>query len=399
MRSQGRRDRLLFGLINPHSRRSVLVLLGVGTVACAVWLSNSRASAAEQFRTRPGVVIGHQAFQAAFHRDNAASSSAIDEQASVLEGWLEDEFDESAFDGTVEDPQRLVAAPITDITVRSCVVSPYIVDVCAPKTTMREEAVMGRWTRLNKDINKRIGMYYLYIYVRRRLPSSRVPVITDIKLDDSVLDAFDLETTAGSSWLQADTSVRTALYPSLPAKYLRYRLTEQNEIDDARRANGGDAGDLEPITGLDVLYGDDTVQPLPGYTRMDSMITGGQDDPKRQKPNGKGSRPGVTLAYRKKLPSICIHCLQERQALTVCDHLETVPKPQLYFNRRGKYRILQVADLHLSVGPGDCRDVDPSVKAECQEVGADRYSLQWLERALDTSKPDLVVLTGDQFRP
>lgn len=34
---------------------------------------------------------------------------------------------------------------------------------------------------------------------------------------------------------------------------------------------------------------------------------------------------------------------------------------------------------------------------ECNSVGADNYSLTWLQSSLDSLKPDLVVFTGDQL--
>jgi hypothetical protein len=46
---------------------------------------------------------------------------------------------------------------------------------------------------------------------------------------------------------------------------------------------------------------------------------------------------------------------------------------------------MTVADLHFSVGSGECRDTD---KNPC--VG-DAETLKWLGEALDAEKPDLVV--------
>jgi predicted MPP superfamily phosphohydrolase len=41
--------------------------------------------------------------------------------------------------------------------------------------------------------------------------------------------------------------------------------------------------------------------------------------------------------------------------------------------------------------------MDAMQKAECESLGADVYSLQWLAAALEWTKPDLVVLSGDQL--
>lgn len=44
-----------------------------------------------------------------------------------------------------------------------------------------------------------------------------------------------------------------------------------------------------------------------------------------------------------------------------------------------------VADLHFSVGSGECRDTD---KTPCT---GDVDTIAWLQEALDAEKPDLVV--------
>ena len=64
----------------------------------------------------------------------------------------------------------------------------------------------------------------------------------------------------------------------------------------------------------------------------------------------------------------------------------------LHFSRDGRYKILQVADLHFSVSPGACRDTN----IDCTG-GGDNATMSLLSRALDIEKPDLVVFTGDQL--
>lgn len=66
--------------------------------------------------------------------------------------------------------------------------------------------------------------------------------------------------------------------------------------------------------------------------------------------------------------------------------------PPLHFSKDGKFRILQVADLHFSVSEGLCRD---TILSPCEN--SDNLTSTLLEKVLDAEKPDLVVFTGDQL--
>lgn len=65
--------------------------------------------------------------------------------------------------------------------------------------------------------------------------------------------------------------------------------------------------------------------------------------------------------------------------------------PDLHFSHEGKFKILQVADLHYSVSLGHCRDVD----WPCEH--SDNLTNTLLGHVMDEEKPDLVVFTGDQL--
>ncbi|EPS43820.1 hypothetical protein H072_2089 [Dactylellina haptotyla CBS 200.50] len=68
--------------------------------------------------------------------------------------------------------------------------------------------------------------------------------------------------------------------------------------------------------------------------------------------------------------------------------------PKLRIGKTGKFKIIQVADLHLSTGVGECRDEWPVIKGtKCE---ADPRTLEFVGKILDEEKPDLAVLTGDQ---
>lgn len=69
--------------------------------------------------------------------------------------------------------------------------------------------------------------------------------------------------------------------------------------------------------------------------------------------------------------------------------------PNLQFKKNGKFKVLQVADLHFSTGVGVCRDPVPEESAKGCE--ADPRTLKFLNHVLDLEDPDFIALTGDQI--
>lgn len=67
--------------------------------------------------------------------------------------------------------------------------------------------------------------------------------------------------------------------------------------------------------------------------------------------------------------------------------------PLLFVNDQHKFKIVQLADLHFSVGKGVCRDEFPQHET-CE---ADPKTLQFIDQVLDIEKPQMVVFTGDQI--
>jgi metallophosphoesterase superfamily enzyme len=76
----------------------------------------------------------------------------------------------------------------------------------------------------------------------------------------------------------------------------------------------------------------------------------------------------------------------------LCCLLAPPRAPPLHFSHDGKFKILQVADLHYSVSRGKCKDtvLDPCTRS-------DNLTTTLLGHVLDEEKPSMVVFTGDQL--
>ncbi|KFG81937.1 putative phosphoesterase, partial [Metarhizium anisopliae] len=120
------------------------------------------------------------------------------------------------------------------------------------------------------------------------------------------------------------------------------------------------------ITDVDVLFGDDAVEARDGWA-----ITGTQ------------------LLLDTGGPLLSIHLTVRRGAP------KERKKPEPRIGHNGKFKIMQIGDLHLSNGVGECREPVPDGYAggKCE---ADPRTLDFVNKMLDEEKPDFVVLSGDQ---
>ncbi|RYO92180.1 hypothetical protein DL764_008169 [Monosporascus ibericus] len=120
------------------------------------------------------------------------------------------------------------------------------------------------------------------------------------------------------------------------------------------------------VTAVDVLFGDDAVEARDGWQLQGTPLLrdGGTDIPVAHLTVRRGSQVEPT-------------------------------KPQPRVNSNGKFKIMQLADIHLSTGVGHCRDAVPD-EYEGGPCMADPRTLDFVTRLLEDEKPDLVVLSGDQ---
>lgn len=110
--------------------------------------------------------IGSQAFQPSFRLGAATASTGADAAAAQDDDdWGADEWtlpwQSDAWNPTVNDP-----APIVELRLLSCFTPPGLWNLCVPAATASEETTRGKWTRIDKDLNKGTGVSYLYLFTR-----------------------------------------------------------------------------------------------------------------------------------------------------------------------------------------------------------------------------------------
>ncbi|KAJ8482432.1 hypothetical protein ONZ45_g14949 [Pleurotus djamor] len=240
---------------------------------------------------------------------------------------------------------------LSELTVERCMVNPSMAgDLCTPWSSKEDDSHKGKWVRVNRNLDSQSGVWYLHVYYRRTRRLD-IPLIDDLQL---LAEGEEPENKPSGQWNKVSRSLRDGV-PHTPKLFLWYHTGKTlKEMTTEERQR-----DL--VTEIDVLYGEGI--PWYGFQKLDPLITTGQE----------GRVEQVALAFRKgvRLPE---------------------KAPPLHFSRDGKFKILQVADLHFSVGPGTCREAPFN---PCDH--SDNLTNTLLARVLDDEKPDLVVFTGDQL--
>ena len=201
---------------------------------------------------------------------------------------------------------------------------------------------------------KQLIRRYLYVWYRRtrRLDAS---LITDIRMLPESISTTLSDELQIDGWIKAEGNLHSGVWPSQAEMRLWY--TKQ-DATSRRRAS---VNDSSVITEIDVLYGDGPAffgfERVPGGKIMDEKA---------------GQWESVDLTVRRG---------SQPSRRTQAPH----------FHPDGSLKIMQIADLHYSVGTGECRDTD---KDGC--IG-DIDTEDWLANALDAEKPDMVVFSGDQL--
>lgn len=125
----------------------------------------------------------------------------------------------------------------------------------------------------------------------------------------------------------------------------------------------------QAVTGVDVLFGSDAVDPRPRWTLMQLSL---QINP---------------------LPAI-------QARLTICRgsiKLGADARVVLRVKEDGKFKIVQISDTHMGIDVGTCNDAIDAYGTYLPDSEADPLTMSLIEKILDAEKPDFVVYTGDQL--
>lgn len=327
-------------------------------------------------------IIGWQAYTAIDLRPSSSSSkpsSSVTDAVNTTASSSDAQQYDDVYPLDLYAPTLPSPAPITEITVHSCLP----LTKCQPKTTPAEDALLGKWVQVDRSLSPvgQLGSsaggmlsnlfgsieqrYIFYRKSRRR----DVQNVVELKL----VEEGQTPPNGGDGWHRIKQGLRSKVVRMMSGEkslHLYYRTVSpaqrmQENLGFWKRANSN--APTEAITELDLTYGDNP--PWPGFTAAGIVSN--------SHPSMASAR--VTLTYRRK-PS------------------RKPPLTPLTFKPDGSFKILQLADLHFSVSPEPCRDYDPKdPRWSARGCLSKNDTLSLVNNWLDTEKPDLVVLTGDQL--
>lgn len=233
-------------------------------------------------------------------------------------------------------PQHHAGLIITDITIARCS-SLNVFSSCKldPET----------WHRIEKDLYLgQTVMTSAYVHVRRKKEE-------ELTTEDKVVIDITVGRLDPGTGMKGQADER---WESRPAGLWIKRSAKRIASDSK-----------QTITAVDVLFGDDAVEARYGW-----------EIPEKSTP--------LLLDGGLHIPSAHITVRRGSQ------HEAT--RPMLRIKENGKFKIMQVGDMHLSTGVGQCRDALP----EGEKCEADTRTLDFVAKILEDEKPDLIVLSGDQ---
>ncbi|KAK4240143.1 Metallo-dependent phosphatase-like protein [Achaetomium macrosporum] len=248
-------------------------------------------------------------------------------------------------------PTHHAGTVITDITLTKCS-SINLLSSC--------NLDPARWHRIEKDLYLRMSMFSsAYLHVQRKREeelTAEDKVVIDVSVGRLNPGLAGGSKQHGHDRKSGETKESGEEKWEARPGGLWIKRSNKRGVSDSKSA----------VTGVDVLFGDDAVEARPGWA-----ITG--------TPLLVDAGSGVPAAH-----------------VTIRRGPEEKPyQPAPKIGENGRFKIMQLADLHLSTGVGHCRDALPEDwnGGKCE---ADPRTLDFVVKILKEERPDLVVLSGDQ---
>lgn len=233
------------------------------------------------------------------------------------------------------------------------------IENCMLKSGCPQGSIDG-WYRVPKELG--LGKRWTrtsYLYVKR-LSEEKLGAKDKVILDATVADPKTYGSDAPPYVLkdvspEDGTEDKSTIRPSDVSKMGWVRKDNGLWIKYGKERSG------KAVTAVDVLFGEDAKEPRLSWHLRDGYI------------NNLSTKPRLSLRLGPRAKK---------------------PEVSLRIQKNGQFKILQLADLHFSTGPGECMDPYPDAPEDCQ---ADPRTLEYLNAILDSEKPDYVVMTGDQI--
>jgi hypothetical protein len=237
-------------------------------------------------------------------------------------------------------PSHYAGLVVTDMTIATCS-NINVFSSCDLDPT--------KWQRIPKDLYLgRAWTTTSYLHVSRKREE-------DLTEDDSVV--IDVSVGGMNPGLQRGTKDKnpTDQWEARPGGLWIKRSAKKKASDS-----------IDAVTDVDILFGDDAAEAREYWAIM-----------------------GTPLVPSRGSSQLSAHLTVRRGGR----HPMKKPKPRIRDD--GKFKIMQLADLHLSTGVGICRHAIPDTYngGPCE---ADPRTLDFVSKILDEEKPDFVVLSGDQ---
>lgn len=239
-------------------------------------------------------------------------------------------------------PTHHTGLVITDITITKCA-SYNIFSSCALDPEV--------WHRIDKDLYLGKSTFSsAYVYVRRKKEEELTP--DDRVVIDVSVGRLDPSAAGGKDKAKPSPSEK---WESRPGGLWVKRSSKKGASDSK-----------DAVTAVDLLFGDDATEARPGWAITGTPLL----------LDASSSIPAAHITIRRGVP-------------------HSPPKPVPRVQDNGKFKIMQLADLHLSTGVGHCRDYLPEDwnGGKCE---ADPRTLDFVTKILEEERPNLVVLSGDQ---